>query len=443
MTTRRCCRAGSKLSRLRGFTMLELMVALILGALVLIGVTSLFTTTSNTGRLQDGLARLQENGRYAVSRIESDLRMANAQFCSNKTGNALSGLAAPMWGARAPMVYAASLNWPDSRGTGTGRMNSVSSDTGDLTTEAASAPYALSPRFFVQGYSCESGTCTPALPTDLPVEGLAAGRRVPNSDVLTVRYQRGTGWPVSSADCASGGEINLVAVAGDDKVDASPALDLTEAFTSGDLALFSDCNNPLIVPVQVSGGILTANGLNGAACKGSPLRDSRVFNFSRDFVTATYLIVFRADESVPDRLIATLVRRENGASEDIVQGVDRLDFRYGVQDSAGTTAFLTAAEVNAATTCSKAPDGVAVSGGFEPGCMWRSVRSFEAHLLMTSVDEIRSLDEVGQSYRYTFDESGGVADADTYQETLPSGAPLGSMLRREFIAQVSSRNNNP
>lgn len=72
-------------STVRGFTLLEIMVALVLGLLLSIGIVSLFLTTSRTNKLQDGLARLQENGRYAVGRIESDLRMGGAQYCSNRS----------------------------------------------------------------------------------------------------------------------------------------------------------------------------------------------------------------------------------------------------------------------------------------------------------------------------------------------------------------------
>jgi type IV pilus assembly protein PilW len=435
-----------------GFTMLELMIALVLGALLLIGLTSLFSTTSNSSRLQDGLARLQENGRYAISRMEADLRMANAQFCTNKTGNAVEGSVSPMWSARAPMVYAESLNLPDSRGDGEGNMNSVSPMTADLTSDAASSPYALSPRFFVQGYSCSSGTCSPALPTGLPTQGVAAGQRVPRSDVLTVRYQRGTGWPVSSASCSAGGSIALAPVEGDDYVTVSEGgggvpvgtLDMSKAFTTGDLALFSDCNNPVILPITVSGSNLTANGLSGAVCNGSPLRDFRVFNFTKDFVTVTYFLVFRADESNSERLIPTLVRRENGQSDDLVQGIDRLDFRYAVQNAEGRTSYVTADEVNASTSCSPAaPDVTVLSTGLEPGCAWRNIRAFEVHLLVSSVEEIRSLDDSAKSYRYSFDAVGNPVSSTTYQTTLPSGLPLGSMMRREFIAQIASRNNNP
>ena len=59
----------------RGFSLIELMVAMALGLVLSIGVVSLFGSTSMSNKVQNSLARLQENGRYAVARMESDLRM--------------------------------------------------------------------------------------------------------------------------------------------------------------------------------------------------------------------------------------------------------------------------------------------------------------------------------------------------------------------------------
>ncbi len=185
----------------------------------------------------------------------------------------------------------------------------------------------------------------------------------------------------------------------------------------------------------------------------------RVFNFSDNFVTVTYYLGYRTDDN-PDakvnsaaaqRLIPTLIRRENGVDSELVRGVDRLDFRYAVQDNLGNTRYLTAAQVNnnngATITCPIKAEGVAPNPTTptspEPGCLWRAVSGIEAHLLVNTVDEIFDLDPTSRSYRYAFDATGGAAGATVNQNTLPSGLAIGSMLRREFIAQISNRNYNP
>jgi len=432
-----------------GFSLLEIMIALTLGLLLSVGILGLFSGTSHTSKVQDGLARLQENGRYAVSRIESDLRMSRGQYCSNNSGNAATGGSVATWGGRAPMVFATNLNLPDVGA------NNVSVDaSGNLSNATPAAAYALSPRYFMQGYRCVSGSCTPALPTgagQIPASGLAAGRRVPNSDVLTVRYQRGSGWPmIIDGNCTTGGSITVSPQAGDDPVAFKPG---------AGLALISDCQNPSVIPVSgVSGNAINIGPIlpGTPTCKATALRDVRVFNFSEDFVTITYYLAFRNDDN-PDarpnsaaarRLIPTLIRRENGVDQELVQGVDRLDFRFGVQESGGNVRYLSADLVDSRNgntiTCPNKADGVAPNPSnltaSEPGCLWRAVRTVEAHLLVNSVNDVSGLDDTSRTYRYSFTAAGAPAGNTIDQATLPSGLNLATMLRREFIAQSTNRN---
>lgn len=428
-----------------GFTLLEVMIALTLGLLLGIGIVSLFGSTSRTNKLQDGLARLQENGRYAVGRVQADLRMSGAQFCSNHSGNSSSSASAPLWPARAPFVFAENLGLYD-----VGAANvAIDPADGKLTATAQGAAYGLSPRYFIQGYHCVSGSCTPSVHSganQIPAAALAAGSRVPNSDVLTIRYQRGTGWPmISDGGCASGGTITVSPQPGDDPLNIIGAGSV----------LVSDCQNPSIIPVTGASANVIALGtlLAGTPnCSANALRDVRVFNFSDDFVTVSYYLAFREDQN-PDaqpnsaaakRLIPTLIRRENGVDAELVQGVDRLDFRYGVQEAGGNTRYLTAAQVEdnlgGTIVCPPKPEGVAL---LEPGCLWRAVRAIEAHMLVNSVDEVIGLDATSQAYRYTYDDAGGSAGGTVDQTTLPSGLNLADMLRREFIAYSANRNYNP
>lgn len=436
-----------KTSDSAGFSLIELMVAMAIGLIATVGIVSLFSGTSRTNRLQEGLARLQENGRFAVTRMEEDLRMAGAQYCSNYSGNRHVGPVAPMWQDRAPFVFAANLNLPDSGG-----MQSVDAATGGPSINSASVPYGLSSRFYMQGYSCDTGTaCTPVA-SMFPAAGLAVGNRVPGTDILTMRYLRGSGWPISNAagsSCVTGGNITLAPQAGDAPVN----------FTAGQLALISDCGSPAILPISGrSGNTLTVGSrLNTAVepiCSARGQRDIRVFNFSTDFVTVTYYLAFRANDNPDARvnggglaLVPTLIRRENGVEQELVRGVDRLNFRYGVRDSAGNMRFLTAAQVNSGTgpttICPPKPDGVAPTPGnpnaLEPNCLWRSVRRIEAYMLVNSGDEVRDLDGIGRRYRY-MDADVTPSESDL---VTPGGVRTNSFPRREFIAHATHRNKTP
>ena len=70
-------------ARANGFSLVELMVAMVISLLVMLGLVSVMDNVGVVNRAQDGLARLQENGRYAMTRVSQDLRAAAGQHCSN------------------------------------------------------------------------------------------------------------------------------------------------------------------------------------------------------------------------------------------------------------------------------------------------------------------------------------------------------------------------
>lgn len=68
-------------SRNFGFTLVEFMVAITIGLIILAAVTNIFLTSRSTYNVQDRLARLQENGRFAMDFLARDLRMAAYYGC--------------------------------------------------------------------------------------------------------------------------------------------------------------------------------------------------------------------------------------------------------------------------------------------------------------------------------------------------------------------------
>jgi len=78
-----------------GFTLVELMVALVLGMFLTAGVIQVFTSNQQTYRVTENLSRLQENGRFAIEFIARDVREANYKACLDATflmPNAITGL---------------------------------------------------------------------------------------------------------------------------------------------------------------------------------------------------------------------------------------------------------------------------------------------------------------------------------------------------------------
>ena len=440
--------AGCARPRVAGFSLIELMVAITLGVLLSIGIVTLFGATSKTNKVQDALARLQENGRYALTRITDDLRMSSAQYCSSSgsQGWTTSANDGPMYPGLTILANAngvstaANGSFPDSGGL-----------LGVLPTPGST--YPLGPAAFMQGYECaDGGGCTPALPigtapNGLPDEGEADGLRVRGADVLTIRYQRGTGWNFTVNQAVVPATVTLTrAVVGTQPMDDTPN------FATNDRALLLTCGGGQIFQVSASGNppTLTPVGLENtsnykpAATVAS--FDVRVFNFSKDFVTVSYYLAYKNDPDVAGRLIPSLYRRENGTQTDeLVQGVERLDFIYATQYRDASLHYLTADQVNAnsnATNCPPPSPGLGLPlGNVEPGCLWRSVKNVEAHLLLDTVNDIK-LESSDMAYRYTAtgDTTMHIPGGPTQQ--MPNGEVTGYMMRREFIASVTTRNGN-
>ena len=71
----------------RGFSIIELMVAITLGAILMGGAISLFITNKETYSLTTDLSRMQESARFALDMIVRDIRMAGYFGCHADVAN--------------------------------------------------------------------------------------------------------------------------------------------------------------------------------------------------------------------------------------------------------------------------------------------------------------------------------------------------------------------
>jgi type IV pilus assembly protein PilW len=461
-------------ARAQGFTLIELMIATTLGILISLGLTMLFQATAKTNRVQDAMAQLQETGRYAVSRINNDLRMASFQSL-NVSGfvNATPSATATPNGVNNPaisaMSYVATIKLPDFDPAG---LSAPTIAAGWAADWPAGTPWPVSQRYFIQGYECSSGTCSPTLPTGanaLPATGSAAGNRVSTADVLTMRYLTSLGWSRGKNElaftCAGGaaGTLSTVAVT---PATGSPAFNFA---ASGDLALLVYGSRSEIFQVTASGAVLTPASVLGGTlpCPVDPsstsIIDVALYNLSKDFHTITYYLKLDTDPNDSTRLIPVLVRRESNidnqgtASNDqeLVQGIEQLDLLAGVQRNDGTISYLTSDLVVGQSSATNCPPMAALqiaaglpAGSVEPQCLWRSLNSMEVHLLVDSVNNIYTLTPADMAYQYTYGYGGTdakqtPASPPAATSNLASGLKAGMMLRREFVSLVSVRNFNP
>ncbi len=75
-------------ARQQGVTIVELMVALVLGIILTGGVVQIYLSTKNTHDITAGLSRMQESTRYSLDMMARDIRMAGYIPCGRPQTNA-------------------------------------------------------------------------------------------------------------------------------------------------------------------------------------------------------------------------------------------------------------------------------------------------------------------------------------------------------------------
>ncbi|OOG64899.1 hypothetical protein B0E46_05770 [Rhodanobacter sp. B04] len=447
------------LRRQRGVTLIELMVAMVLGLLVAAGIVTVFSSTSSSNKSQTQLARLQEEGRFAISRLGSDLRMANGQYCTNSGGTALAASGGLYLDhLRTPYVYAKSL-LGTAAGADSGALHDLTTlwaaTSGGVTYPAApTAPYSMPSFLYMRGYDCglTSASCTPIDPTTagLPAMGKAIGDRVIGSSVITVRYVNpSSGWSIGS----SGGS----SIAASSSTGAITSITLkplsselpASHFAAGDLAMLADCSSAEIFAVTNAAGVLTPdstkNFTGSTPAAQQPEAAPTLFDVNQDLQSVTYYL--KVVDAGNGFTTGALIRRVNGGDtaygvgeEELVRGIERMDFLYGVQDATGNTSFLTASQIEASTSCPPSELNAVTT----TGCLWRAVTSIEVSVLMDGQVPLYTLDSNDLNYVYTIDSTTSAPPSSATHTVKPSDQGfVDQLLRRQFTALVAVRNYNP
>ena len=82
-------------SRQRGLTLVELMIAMLLGIFLSSSVYLMYFKTKQTYRYQNGLAQVQEQGRFAINFLTQSLRIAGFPGDDMPPGNKIEGTDGP------------------------------------------------------------------------------------------------------------------------------------------------------------------------------------------------------------------------------------------------------------------------------------------------------------------------------------------------------------
>ncbi len=423
----------------RGLSLIEILVALALGLLVSAGFLAAFLTGAGAWRAQTQLARLQEEARFALTTIAADLRAANGTWCNGSGGWAERGSdGVYLDGLRSPTVYARELNsnlhLP---------LNRTPWGAGNYPAKPAGR-YAMPSFLFMRGHDCRMGDCRPgSTPNGIPVMGLKVDDRVKGTDVLVMRYLAGRGWALEEVVADKPG--NLVSLAFTSQTGEHPASYLR----SSDLVMLANCHGSQVFAAKrTKNTVVPLPGDN----LGTPLAPEaghgmRLFNFTRQFRTVGYFVKLTSDEEASSGHPVGALMRCTPECQEVARGIERLDFRYAIEDAAGGTRYLTADEVDTraggAIACPRGPPDAPMP---DTGCLWRAIKSIEVNLVVSGQRPVHALSSTEWAFPYVVDGIGAARHPDDRgpRGIRPAlqGFPV-PMLRREFAILVSLRNYNP
>jgi type IV pilus assembly protein PilW len=216
---------------------------------------------------------------------------------------------------------------------------------------------------------------------------------------------------------------------------------------ANDLMLVANCSRGQIFAVSGQGSAtlapLTTNFAPPAGQQG--MAAPMLFDLNTDYQTVTYYLQMVSNGDGTNT--GALMRRLNGASpgDEIVRGIERLDFKYGVEYPDGTTQFLSAAQVDASNSTTTG----CISGQPYPidtvdqGCLWRAVKSIQVDLLMDGQVPLYTLSADEMQYTYQTDGITTLSPPSAAKVTPTQQGFVNPLLRREFTALISLRNFNP
>jgi len=283
-----------------GLSLVELMVAITISSVLLLGVSSVYLGSRHSNAVQDEFARLQENGRFAIHSLVKEVRQAGYQGCSN-------------------LKYISPTN-----------------------IVAGGATFDFTNETMIVGHNdCNGGTCSPATPVAMPQISNA-------TDAITVRR-------ASSCSGALAGNLGVE--------NANIAItDNACGFDQNDVLFITDCEKGDIFRVTNNpnqngpAAIAHANGTN------TTNRLSKVYDETArvmKFEQLTYYISTSTNPGTnlafPNRSLyvdrfAVEAGNDTIVTTELVENVDDMEIWYGVDTNNDNSidAFMDATQVQAA-----------------------------------------------------------------------------------------------
>ena len=326
-----------------GLTLVELLVAITLGAIILAGAVTLFVNNRDTYKTTNELSRLQETARYALDMMVKDIRMAGHFGCADRgdtvRNNVVPGTAGSLWdinldpaaGPVIPAIEGFEAAFPDNE-------------------------------FMPSGFDVTVGVNGPA------------GEILANTDAITLRYLAGS---MSDVVGTAGTLDYLVTADTFTGANATITADSTTGFTLNQVAAIANCSGSDVfqaTAVDTVAGTMEASAL------------SRGYNAASSPMIAPYVGVryYIGDNGrgpggeVYPSLYRTIITPGVALVEsrqELFEGVEQMHILYGVDTSGNGV-----------------PDSYVRSGdaplsAADPAGNWSNIVSVRIAILVRTVDQ--------------------------------------------------------
>lgn len=287
--------------RQQGLTLMELMIAMLIGVLLLLGITSMFMSNKRVYKEQEYMSRLQENARFALDILLYDIRMAGYTGCSEditSVSNHLNGTTDP----KALLSFSNAVEGSESKG------HWLPSDSTEIVSD-----------------------------TD-PVHTTSASKMVAGTDGISIRYLDPSGIQIAEEMPQPSAELKVTKLGN---------------LKEGDMIAVSDCNSADIMQLtqtQLTAGIghLQHNTGDVDPPPGNATQALQK-RYSTDaeivsFISRRYYIGNGSGKG------PSLYRMDNGGTPlELIEGVEQMQILYGLDTDGNKIAdtYVNAANVGA------------------------------------------------------------------------------------------------
>ena len=316
----------------KGLTLVEVLLAVAVGSMLLVGLSQIFIGNKATYRIQEGLSRLQENARYVFEVLSKDIRMANYLGCAQRNYSMDDML--------------------------------VSSAYRNILNDAEDSIWDF--RRGIEGFEATGGGFSPSLhPSINDVDE--------DSDVISIKVVRGSGLRLSSDIEQTKDDDDDSEAPGTIQVTVNDVTPLNDE----DIAIITDCTTTTVFQVtdyDKKTGIIEHSDNNALEPGNSKP--------SLEYPFLAGAMVFPSETVTYFVRKGALFRQINDKSSDsLIEGVENIQITYGVDlvnNDERADAYLTADEVDTLED----PD--------DPLKSWRRVVSVRIGLLMRTIEKVNS-----------------------------------------------------